>query len=277
MKKYLLSLSALTLLAISSYTIAAEPGSIKQGNNNVDFFATVNGTPLTNGLLILNIKAAMAQGQKDSPELQKALKEELINRELLTQEAIKQGLDKDIDFRDQIAQLKQTLMIQAFLENHFQKNPISDARLREEFDRQKKLIGEGASASQYRLSQIIVSNETDAMDLIRRIQKGELFGKLAQEYSVDQASKVNGGQIGWVLPGQVVPQVANVIVNMNKGAVTNAPIQTQGGWVIVKVDDKRPFKLPTFDEAKPQLRQAIVQQYLAETVKKLRDSAKIVQ
>lgn len=277
MKKLLISLASLALLAASSNALAAGPSGSKEGANNVDFFATVNGTPLTNGLLILNIKAAMAQGQKDSPELQKALKEELINRELLTQEAIKQGLDKDIDFRDQIAQLKQTLMIQAFLENHFQKNPISDARLREEFDRQKKLIGEGASASQYRLSQIIVSNETDAMDLIRRIQKGELFGKLAQEYSVDQASKVNGGQIGWVLPGQVVPQVANVIVNMNKGAVTNAPIQTQGGWVIVKVDDKRPFKLPTFDEAKPQLRQAIVQQYLAETVKKLRDSAKIVQ
>jgi peptidyl-prolyl cis-trans isomerase C len=277
MKKLLISLASLAVLAASSNALAAGPSGSKEGANNVDFFATVNGTPLTNGLLILNIKAAMAQGQKDSPELQKALKEELINRELLTQEAIKQGLDKDIDFRDQIAQLKQTLMIQAFLENHFQKNPISDARLREEFDRQKKLIGEGASASQYRLSQIIVSNETDAMDLIRRIQKGELFGKLAQEYSVDQASKANGGQIGWVLPGQVVPQVANVIVNMNKGAVTNAPIQTQGGWVIVKVDDKRPFKLPTFDEAKPQLRQAIVQQYLAETVKKLRDSAKIVQ
>ena len=277
MKKHLPSLFAVTLLAIPQFAMAAEPSSLKQGNNNVDFFATVNGTPLTTGLLDLNIKAALSQGQKDSPDLRNALKEELINRELLTQESIRQGLDKDIDFRDQIAQLKQTLMIQAFLENHFQKNPISDARLREEFDRQKRLIGDGASANQYRLSQIIVSNETDAMDLIRRIQKGELFGKLAQEYSADQASKANGGQIGWVLPGQVVPQVANVIVNMNKGAVTNAPIQTQGGWVIVKVDDKRPFKLPTFDEAKPQLRQAIVQQYLAETVKKLRESAKIIQ
>lgn len=277
MKKHLLPLAILALLATSQGVIASEPSSLKPSNNNVDFFATVNGTPLTNGLLELNIKAALAQGQKDSPDLQRALKEELINRELLTQESIRQGLDKGIDFRDQIAQLKQTLMIQAFLENHFQKNPISDAKLREEYDRQRKLIGEGASSNQYRLSQIIVSNETDAMDLIRRIQKGELFGKLAQEYSNDQASRVNGGQIGWVLPGQVVPQVANVIVNMNKGAVTNAPIQTQGGWVIVKVDDKRPFKFPTFDEAKPQLRQAIVQQYLAETVKKLRESAKIVQ
>lgn len=273
MKKHLIYTVFAGFLALSQASFATDKTS---KSNDVDFFATVNGTPLTNGLLDLNIKAALAQGQKDSPELKNALKDELINRELLTQESIRQGLDKDIDFRDQIAQLKQTLMIQAFLENHFQKNPITDAKLREEFDRQRKLIGEGASATQYRLSQIIVTTETDAIDLTRRIQKGELFGKLAQEYSIDQASKANGGQIGWVLPGQVVPSVANVIVNLNKGAVTNAPIQTQGGWVIVKVDDKRPFKFPTFDEAKPQLRQAIVQQYLAETVKKLRESAKIV-
>ena len=273
MKKHLSKWLVIFFVAGTQSIYAAD----KTSANNVDFFATVNGTPLTNGLLDINIKAALTQGQKDSPELRAALKDELINRELLTQESIRQGLDKDIDFRDQIAQLKQTLMIQALLENYFQKNPISDARLREEYDRQRKLIGEGASANQYRLSQIIVSTETDALDLIRRIQKGELFGKLAQEYSIDQASKANGGQIGWVLPSQVVPPVANVIVNLNKGAVVNAPIQTQGGWVIVKVDDKRPFKLPSFDEAKPQLRQAIVQQYVAETVKKLRDSAKIIQ
>ena len=273
MKKHLIYTIFAAFLSFSQASFAADKPTKA---NDVDFFATVNGSPLTNGLLDLNVKAALGQGQKDSPELKNALKDELINRELLTQESIRQGLDKDIDFRDQIAQLKQTLMIQAFLENHFQKNPITDAKLREEYDRQRKLIGEGASATQYRLSQIIVSTETDAIDLTRRIQKGELFGKLAQEYSIDQSSKVNGGQIGWVLPGQVVPPVANVIVNLNKGAITNAPIQTQGGWVIVKVDDKRPFKFPTFDEAKPQLRQAIVQQYLAETVKKLRESAKIV-
>jgi peptidyl-prolyl cis-trans isomerase C len=275
MKKYLITPLLLVLIVCAGGVLAATEKSSK--TTDVDFFATVNGVPLTNGLLALNIKTAIAQGQKETPELQNALKEELINRELLTQESIRQGLDKDIDFRDQIVQLKQTLMIQAFLEDHFQKNPISDAKLREEYDRQRKLIGEGASAYQYRLSQIIVSNENDAIDLLRRTQKGELFGKLAQEYSIDQASKGNGGQLGWVLPGQVVAPVANVIVNLNKGAVANAPIQTQGGWVIVKVDDKRPFKFPTFEEAKPQLRQAIVQQYLAETVKRLRENARIIQ
>jgi peptidyl-prolyl cis-trans isomerase C len=274
MTKNILKLAAFTLLSLATHSFAADK-PIK--TNDVDFFATVNGAPLTNGLLDLNVKAALAQGQKDSPELKNALKDELINRELLTQESIRQGLDKDIDFRDQIAQLKQTLMIQTLLETYFQKNPISDVKLREEYDRQRKLIGEGASATQYRLSQILVSTETDAIDLIRRIQKGELFGKLAQEYSIDQASKANGGQLGWVLPGQVVAPVSNVMVNLNKGAVANAPIQTQGGWVILKVDDKRAFKFPTFDEARPQLRQAVVQQYLTETVKNLRETAKIVQ
>jgi len=149
MKKLLLSSLFIGLVASGHIFAADKPSKA----NDVDFFATVNGTPLTNGLLDLNIKAALAQGQKDSAELKNALKDELINRELLTQESIRQGLDKDIDFRDQIAQLKQTLMIQALLENYFQKNPISDTKLREEFDRQRKLIGEGASATQYRLSQ----------------------------------------------------------------------------------------------------------------------------
>ena len=64
---------------------------------------------------------------------------------------------------------------------------------------------------------------------------------------------------------------------MGKGTVSANPIQTPVGWVIIKVDDKRPFKVPSFDEAKPQLRQALVQQYIAESVKTLRANARIAQ
>ncbi len=187
------------------------------------------------------------------------------------------GLAKEIDFPDQITQLKQNLLLQAFLEEYFKKNPITDAKMREEYDRQRKLMGEGSNATQYRLSQIVVSTETDAIDLIRRIQKGELFGKLAQEYSIDTGSKAQGGALGWVLPGQVIPAVANSLSSMGKGTVSTTPIQTPVGWVIIKVDDKRPFKVPTFEEAKPQLRQALVQQYIAEAVKALKANARIAQ
>ena len=267
------------LFILAATVIVANVSAQTKSEAKVDyeFVATVNGVPITQGLLNLNLKAVTNQGQKDTPELRQAIKEDLINKELIAQEATSLGLAKEIDFPDQVAQLKQNLLLQAFLEDHFKKNPITDAKMREEYDRQRKLMGEGGNATQYRLSQIVVSTETDAIDLIRRIQKGELFGKLAQEYSIDAASKAQGGSLGWVLPGQVIPAVSVALSNMGKGTVSANPIQTPVGWVIIKVDDKRPFKVPSFDEAKPQLRQALVQQYIAESVKTLRANARIAQ
>jgi len=264
-------------LAATVFVASVSAQTNPEAKSDYEFVATVNGSPITQGLLNLNVRALTSQGQKDTPELRQAIKEDLINKELIAQEATRLGLAKEIDFPDQITQLKQNLLLQAFLEEHFKKNPITDAKMREEYDRQRKLMGEGSNATQYRLSQIVVSTETDAIDLIRRIQKGELFGKLAQEYSIDTGSKAQGGALGWVLPGQVIPAVANSLSSMSKGAVSAAPIQTPVGWVIIKVDDKRPFKVPTFEEAKPQLRQALVQQYIAEAVKTLRANARIAQ
>jgi peptidyl-prolyl cis-trans isomerase C len=242
-----------------------------------DFVASVNGTAITQGLFNLTIRALVNQGQADSPELRQAVKNDLINKELVAQEATRLGLANSIDFPDQIAQLRQNLLLQAFLESHFKKNPITDAQLREEYDRQRKLMGDTSNAFQYRVSQIVVSTETDAMDLIRRLQKGELFGRLAQEFSLDTASKSQGGSLGWMMTGQVIPAVASVLPTMVKGAITPKPIQTPAGWVILKLDDKRAFKIPTFEESKPQLQQALVQQYLGQAIQGLRTNAKIVQ
>jgi peptidyl-prolyl cis-trans isomerase C len=242
-----------------------------------EFVATVNGVPISKGLLDLNLKSAISQGQKDSPELRQNIKEELINRELIAQAAIKEGLEKDIDLADQVAQLKQNLLLQAYLDDHFKRDPITDTKLREEYDKQKKLMGDNSSATQYKLSQIILATESEALVIISRIQKGESFGKLAKEFSIDQSSKQQGGAIGWILPQQILRPIADVMVNLNKGTVNNSPIQIQGGWVIIKVEDKRNVKVPSFEESRNQLRQALVQQYLQETVKKLRESAKIIQ
>lgn len=278
MKRFLpATLIALAGLSYVSVSMGQIKSDSKDAKADYEFVATVNGAPITQGLLNLNIRALANQGQRDTPELRQAIKEDLINKELIAQEATKLGLAKEIDFPDQVTQLKQNLLLQAYLEDHFKKAPITDAQLREEYDRQRKLMGEGNSSYQYRMSQIVVSNETDATDLIRRVQKGELFGKLAQEYSIDSGSKAQGGALGWVMPGQVIPAVGSVLPSMSKGSVTASPIQTSAGWVILKLDDKRPFKIPSFEEAKPQLRQAIVQQYLAEVVKVLRANARVVQ
>ena len=276
MKKHLFGLVCATLLS-NSYSVIAAPESSSSSASNINFFATVNNTMLTKGLLDLNVKAAVAQGQKNTPELQKALKDELINRELLAQQAERMDLEKGIDLDDQYTQLRQALLIQALIDNHFKQSPITDAQLRQEYDRQRKLTGDAASGYQYRISEIVVNNESDAIDLINRINKGELFGKLAQQYSIAEGAKGNGGQLGWLYPGQLNPELQPLVAKLNKGATYGAPIQVQGGWAIIKLDDKRNYKLPGFEESKPQLRQAYVQQYLVETVKDLRARARITQ
>jgi peptidyl-prolyl cis-trans isomerase C len=280
--KRILPATLFALVSIGSLNTAlaqtkSDTKEVKEAKPDYEFIASVNGVAITQGLLNLNIRALVNQGQRDTPELRQAIKEDLINKELIAQEASKQGLAKEIDFPDQVTQLKQNLLLQAFLENHLKSNPISDAKLREEYDRQRKLIGDGNNSMQYRISQIVVTNETDALDLIRRIQKGELFCKLATEYSIDTGSKAQGGALGWLMSGQVIPAVASVLPGMAKGSITATPVQTPAGWVILKLDDKRTFKIPSFEESKPQLRQALVQQYLAEVVQGLRSNAKIVQ
>lgn len=266
-------LFVILLMAMPLITLA----QTQKSPADYEFVASVNGSPISKGLLELNLKGAISQGQKDSPQLRQAVKEELINRELIAQAAIKEGLEKNIDLTDQVVQLKQTLLLQAYLEDHFKKEPITDAKLREEYEKQKKLMGDNSTAVQYKVSQIILPSESEALGVIVRLQKGESFSKLAKETSIDNASKEQGGSVGWILPQQILRPIADVMVNLPKGSISNSPIQVQGGWVIIKVEDKRTMKVPTFEEAKNQLRQAVVQQYLAESIKRLRESAKIVQ
>ena len=274
---FVIAMTGIGIAPIALGQVDTKAPANAETKTDFEFIASVNGAPITQGLFNLTIRALVNQGQADSPELRQAAKNDLINKELVAQEATRLGLANNIDFPDQIAQLRQNLLLQVFLENHFKKNPITDAQLREEYDRQRKLMGDTGNAFQYRVSQIVVSAETDAMDLIRRLQKGDLFGRLAQEFSIDTASKAQGGSLGWLMAGQVIPAVANVLPTMAKGAITPKPIQTPVGWVILKLDDKRGFKIPTFEESKPQLQQALVQQYLGQAIQGLRTNAKIVQ
>lgn len=258
------------LLGLNTHLIIA--ADLKE---SFEFIATVNGVPITKGLLDLNVNLAIGQGQKDSPQLRESMKNELINRELIAQAASKEGLAKDIDFTDQITQMKQTLLVQAYLESHFKQNPISDAMLQEEYGKQKQSLGGGSSVTQYKVSQIVLPNEAAAIAVSGRLAKGDDFSKVAQEASIDDATKAQGGSLGWVSSNQLLPAIASVMTGLKKGA-SSSPIQIQGGWVIIRVEDSRSAKIASFEASKPQLKQAIIQQYLNQALKRLSESAKIV-
>ena len=266
------------ILSSAAYgQVKPEAISNDKKETQIEFVATVNGAPITQGLLDLNIKAAVSQGHKDTPQLQQAIKEELINRTLIAQEATRQGLDKEIDFRDQYTQLKQSLLLQAFLEEHFKKNPITEAQLLEEYEKQKQAMGGGTTAPQYQLSQIVLGTESEAIAAISRLQNGESFAKVAKEISRDTGTKSQGGVVGWVMAPQVATSIADVMVNLQKGSFSTTPIKLQGAYVVIRVDDIRSSKIASFKDSKNQIRQALIQKYLSDSIKKLRESAKVVQ
>ena len=127
----------------------AQPQSDSKIDSKPDFefIATVNGVPITQGLFNLNLQAALAQGQKDTPQLRESIKSELINRQLIAQEVVKQGLDKEVDLQDQITQLRQNLYLQVLIEDHLKKNPITNEKLKEEYEKQKQSLGGTANSS----------------------------------------------------------------------------------------------------------------------------------
>jgi len=248
-----------------------------QAQNDFEFVATVNGTPITKGLFDLSLKAAIAQGQKDTPQLREAIKNELINRQLIVQEVLREGLEKNVDLEDQIAQMRQNLYLQVYIDEYLKKDPITDQELLEEYNKQKQYLGGGDTATQYKVSQIALRSESESILVISRLQTGESFAKVAKDVSLDAATKAQGGLVGWVASQQLAPQIANVLVSLAKGSFTKTPIKVGDAWVIVRLDDARSGKIASFETSKNQLKQAIIQQHMNDVIRRLRESSRIVQ
>ena len=262
----------------ASICFAQDSQSPQKQSKDFEFVATVNGAAITKGLIDLNLQAALTQGQKDTPQLREVIKNELINRQLIAQEVVKQGLDKEIDLQDQITQLRQNLYLQAFIEDYLKKNPISPEKLREEYNKQKQYLGNGTdSVTQYKISQIVLKSESEAIAVIGRLQAGDSFAKVAKEVSLDVATKSQGGVLGWVSPQQFAPPISDALGKVGKGGFNKTPIKVSDAWVIVRIDDTRSSKIASFEASQDQLKQAIIQQYLAETLKRLRENTRIIQ
>jgi len=214
------------------------------------------------------LKERLAQGQPDSPEVRNAIREELNTRELLVREAKKKGLDKDPDVKAQMDLTAQTALVRAYVADWMKSNPIPDATLRKEYEAIKGQIGD----KEYKVRHILVEKEDEAKEIIAALQKGEKFEKLA-ERSKDPGSKANGGDLDWNAPANFVKPFSDAMVKLEKGKFTAQPVQTQFGWHVIRLDDIRDAKVPSFDEVKPQLAQRMQSQVLDAYFKDLRNKA----
>lgn len=228
----------------------------------------VSSASIPEAVVELEVKSLLAQGQKDTPELRQGIRNELFNRALLVQQASKLGLDKSPDAKLKLERLRENFLIESLFADYLVKHPITDADMHAEYGRQLKLLG-GAEATQYKLQVIMVATDASAREVLDRLKKGESFDSLAKQKSID-TSKEQGGAIGWVLPHQVMPALAGLMVNLPKGGYSTSPIQSPAGWTLIRVEDTRPFKAPGFEESQQALRASLVQQQRAKLVESLR-------
>jgi peptidyl-prolyl cis-trans isomerase C len=242
----------------------ATPGSEKPA-------LIVNGVAIPQSKIDLVIQQQAAQGQPSSPELLKAIKENIITNELLTQEAIKKGFDKKPDVITQIEMTKSSILARAYVQDFAKSNPVSDVALKAEFDRIKAQMGD----KEYKARHILVDSEQTAKDIIAQLKKDpKKFEKLAADKSKDP-SKAKGGDLGWSAPGNFVTPFADAMVALKKGQFTEKPVQSQFGWHVIRLDDMRDMKAPPLEEVKPQLSQRIQQQMIEKLIGDLRAKAKI--
>ncbi|HEV2610799.1 MAG TPA: peptidylprolyl isomerase [Noviherbaspirillum sp.] len=232
--------------------------------------AVVNGKPVPSSRADALIKQLSTQGQQDSPQLRNMVKEELINREILIQEADKRGLSNSPDVKNQVEIARQSIVIRALVADYLKKNPVSDAEVQAEYDKFKAQAGD----KEYRARHILVEKEEDAKGIIAKLKGGAKFEDLAKQ-SKDPGSAANGGDLDWASPASFVKPFSDAMTGLQKGQITETPVKTQFGFHVIKLEDVRAAKIPAMDEVKPQIAESLQQKKLQAFQQQLREKAKI--
>jgi len=230
----------------------------------------VNGKAISKQKVDEFVQALAAQGRPDTPELRNAVRDELVARELFMQEAEKKGLTRNSAVQRQLDNARQEILIRALIAEHLKANPVTDAEVAAEYEKVKKQAGE----REYKARHVLVEKEDDAKKIIAELKKGTKFEDLAKQ-SKDTGSAANGGDLDWNVPGTFVKPFADAMTKLEKGKFTEAPVQTQFGWHVIRLDDVRDAKAPPMDQVRPQIQQQLERQKIQALQQDLRAKAKI--
>lgn len=226
--------------------------------------AVVNSKAITKATVDEWVKQT---GQPDSPELRDKIKNHLVERQVLLQEATKRGIADKADIKFQLDVLRQNTIIQGLIKDEMDKNPVSDQQIQAEYDKKQWQPNE----REYRARHILVENEAEAKDVIEQLKKGAKFEELAKK-SKDPGSADKGGELDWATPGAYVKPFSDAMVGLEKGKFTETPVKTQFGYHVIELEDVRN---PPLDQVKGQIGEALRQQRIPAFVEDLKKKAKI--
>ncbi|OGI47236.1 MAG: hypothetical protein A2637_07485 [Candidatus Muproteobacteria bacterium RIFCSPHIGHO2_01_FULL_65_16] len=208
--------------------------------------ATVNGEKITEKAYehYLQLRQPQHPPSADKEKEKRAVLDEMTDRILLTQHATRNKLDQDPEIYLLLKRVQENILVQAAIRKTLKDSPITEADLKKRFQEE----AEKTHKTEYRVRHILVPTEADAARIIKQLQTGAGFAALARQKSVDAETGKNGGDLGWINQGMVLPELFNAVIAARKGAVVAAPVKTDYGWHVLRVDDARPLQIPTFEQ-----------------------------
>ncbi len=235
-----------------------------------DYAAMVNGQAITREELAQFVAAKLASQQGEGEPNPGVALQELINFTLLEQAAEKQGLEQRADVKAELDRQRAQLLARVVIRDRIDNLEITDADLQAEYDAQVAQI----TQKEYKARHILVKEEDEAKAIIVEIDGGADFAELAKTKSTGPSGP-NGGDLGWFRADTMVPEFAAAVEQMQPGEHTKAPVQTQFGWHVIKLEEVRPVQVPPFEDVKEQLRQIVTNKAIQDYIEELRNAAQI--
>jgi len=259
MKKAFLLSSILTVGLLSS-TFAADP-----------VVAVVDGKKVTYNDVMAD-KAALPEQFKSMPDDQlfPLLQNKAVDTILIEKAAKDSKVAEKPEVKDAIRQATEQFIQQAFLAEKI-KDIISDSAVKGKYD---EFVKNFSGQQETQVRHILVKDKTTAMAVVKALKNGTDFAKLAKEKSTDSTGK-NGGDLGFVLAGELPKELDDVVLGLKPGAFSEEPIKTDFGWHVLKVEGKRDAKAPAFDDVKNELRTLMTEEALAGILQDLRSKSKV--
>jgi len=268
-KKTLLATS-ITLAMLSGIgTVAYADGEQPKAETTAEdtVIATVNGSKIMKSTLDGYLKLLKKSGGKADTN---TAVDDLVATEIAVQEAAKTDILQRPEIKKALNDYKRNVLLKIWTKEKVDSFNISDDEIKKAYeDRVTKL-----ASKEYNARHILVKTEDEAKAIIKELEGGADFAKLAKEKSTGP-SGTNGGSLGWFKAQTMVPAFANAVKGMKKGEFSKEPVKTQFGYHVIKLEDSRDAKLPPLESLKPQLKRVIAQKKMMDFMKGLKEKADV--
>jgi peptidyl-prolyl cis-trans isomerase C len=232
--------------------------------------AIINGKTITEHDYENYLKSLSDQNRNPAEIDAKMLMDNLVERELALQDALAKKLDQDPAFLRKMEEFRQNMLAATALNQYLEKNVLTDADLKREYDRLT-----ATKPKEFKAKHVLLKTEDEAKAVIEELEKGKPFDELARAKSTDAATAKNGGDLGWVRRQQVVADFADALLHLEKGKYTKKPVKTEFGWHVIALDDLRDVTPPTFDSVKDQLKNMLQASQMQTYLDGLKKTAKV--